>query len=572
VTTEIQFDEAAPADVLPPPIEVEGKPEAKPTAKKDKPKETAKADDGEEERRGGSRLSPEIRELRRNEDRTVKELIESFGDHTAYKIRLTRKEPESVRDASGKLVTTAGFLEWIEGKPIDESWIKMKYGGGKYEVYFRKRSERGGWEYGGQATIVVAGDPNLSDLPRAVQQTDGAAAIGRDSESPTMAKHAMDLMAKQLEREQERNDNPKDATGGVLVEMLREQLRDASRALTEMRTEMRETVNRPPPQSTEDRAKDKLLDKLMDGDTARLTAVRMQYESEIRQIKESMIELERRLRDQFDRDKQEMRSAHEREIGFVKSSCQSDVNASKMAFESALTAAKASFDTQKEILSAENRRLDRDNTSLRDDVKELRAKKEKTIVETLKDVKVIKEALGEDDDDSDKGTAEKIIEGIASPEGLAALKNIFGKEAPVAAAVQQPVASGKPKRRIIKDEEGNRYWLEPDGTRTGPLKAKAREGQPGTEQPQLPQIDPAVVTQVVGYLEGAFTNGTDPEIFARSAKPNVSDQMLMAIRDVGGVDAFLSKVAKLPASSPLLSSQLGRNWVRKVGKVLVGDE
>jgi len=37
-----------------------------------------------------------------------------------------------------------------------------------------------------------------------------------------------------------------------------------------------------------------------------------------------------------------------------------------------------------------------------------------------------------------------------------------------------------------------------------------------------------------------------------------------------GVDGFMSKVAKLQSASPL-ASQAGRNWVRKVGKALVGD-
>ena len=62
------------------------------------------------------------------------------------------------------------------------------------------------------------------------------------------------------------------------------------------------------------------------------------------------------------------------------------LTAARASYDTQLAAAKASFDTQKEIMSAENRRLDRENGELRGEVKELRAKKDKGLPEMAKEI------------------------------------------------------------------------------------------------------------------------------------------------------------------------------------------
>lgn len=532
------------------------------------PKSATEGDGFEETKRAP--MSPEIRALRSAEDKNLKDMIESFGDHTAYKIKVSRKEPETYRDrATGKIVNTGGFLRWVEGKPIDEEWVQSQFGGGKYELIFRKKGNRGGWEYGGAVTLQIAGDPDLSSLPSAGGETPATAATpAATGENPGMAKHAMDLMARQLEREQERSDRG-GGKSDPMIEMLRDELKESRRQLAEMGAQYREAANRPPPQTTEDKVKDTILTKLMDQDSARVQATRAQYESELRQAKESAIDNEKRLYDRFERDRQDMRNAHERELALLRSSHEANLAAARSSFEMSLQAAKSSFDTQKEIMTADNRRLDRDNSELRVEVKELRAKKEKTVIEQFKEMEIIKDAIGSDADNSDKGMGEKLLEGIGSPEGMAALKSIFGKSGPEVAPPPAPVAE-PPRRRVVMHADGQRYMQYPDGTLRGPLKPKAKPGS-APEESAMPQIDPASITLVVGYLERAFTGNQDPEIVAQSLKPQVPDPVMSAIRDVGGVDAFLAKVAKLPGSSPLASTQLGRNWVRKVGKALVGE-
>lgn len=572
-TTEHVFEDP-PAETPPPVADViaevaSGK---KPEAKVETKSKRDRDEDEDPPAPRGSAISPEMKALRTAEDRTLKEIIESFGESTSYKCRITRKQPQTVKDRNtGKIVQTGGFLEWVEGIPIDESWISERYAGGKYELYFRKRGAKGGWEFGGQVTIEIAGDPDLKTLPGGGATEPAATAAPQPSggENPTMAKAALDLMHAELNRANDRADKAGSGGGGELIEILREQLRESRAELAAFRTEMREQVNRPPPQSSEDKVKDKWFDKLLDGDSARLTAVRTQFESEIRMLKEQARDDEKRLYDRFERDRQDMRNAHEREIALLRTSHDSAMSSARSAMETQLAAAKASFDTQREIMAAENRRLERDNTEQRAEVKELRAKKDKGLAEMAKEIEATKDILGIGDGDEKQGIGDKVGDMLTNPEALAAIgKIIRGEPPPQQQAPAAPAQALPGKRSVVRHKDGKKYILEADGSLTGPLTKPPGKAGP----PPPPEIDPALISQMVVLLENAYSNGADPEIVARTAKPHVSDQMLTIIRDVGGVDAFLSKVAKLPGSSPLLSSQAGRNWVRKVGKSLVGDE
>jgi hypothetical protein len=81
---------------------------------------------------------------------------------------------------------------------------------------------------------------------------------------------------------------------------------------------------------------------------------------------------------------------------------------------------------------------------------------------------------------------------------------------------------------------------------------------------------------LVNYLERAFQSRQAPEVVAQSGRTAIPDNIIGWIRDndsrgTSGVDLFMSKVAKLPGTSPL-QTQAGRNWLRKVSKALTGDE
>jgi hypothetical protein len=136
--------------------------------------------------------------------------------------------------------------------------------------------------------------------------------------------------------------------------------------------------------------------------------------------------------------------------------------------------------------------------------------------------------------------------------------------------VGQPAAPPKPQ--ITLGPDGKRYLLMPDGSVRGPLKKKTPKVQPEAPpgEPPLPEIDPQQMAQAVGLLERAFAGNQEPEVVAQSAVSMIPPDVMECLRRMG-LEEFLVKVAKLPASSPLLANQAGKNWIRKFGKALVGE-
>lgn len=304
----------------------------------------------------------------------------------------------------------------------------------------------------------------------------------------------------------------------------------------------------------------KMFEALLDGDSARVTHLRTTHDSELRMLKENHREDEKRMRDAFERDKADLKSAHDREISLM-----------RQTNELQLQAAKASFETSKAVLEADNRRLQRENDELKSDNKELRAKKEKGPLEIVKEADQIKEVLGVGDGE-DKSGWEKAAEML--PSAIEAAKSYFK---PGGDGQQQQAAQGgqqqalQPKRKVVVDKtSGQRFILEADGTMSPAKKKPPPPPQPGPNgEPPIPQIAPETISTIINYLERAFTGNQEAEVVAQSGRAMVPEEIVTAIRD-HGVDGFLSKVAKLPSTSPL-SNQAGRNWMRKVGKALVGE-
>lgn len=510
-----------------------------------------------------------LRKIVSDESLALKQVLEHFGTDGAFTIKITRKEPEFVKDANGKAVPTRGFLETVD-RAIDETWLQSKYGGGIYELYFRLRN--GG--YAGHRTVAVAGEPNLGELPRSVPGSAvQAASQASNGESPSVVNKALE-MAGEIARQanEERRQAQQGGGDSAVVALLRDELRavrdqaaEDRRSLMEEIRSLRTAAATPPQPSPEQGFTTKLLDKMVDGESARMQAHRDRIDSEMRQLQQSHQDDIKRLNDRHEREIDRLQRDQQRQIDLLTTTQKTELATAKSSYEVQLAAAKTSFDTSKDILQAEKRRMEKELDDLRAEVKELRAKKDKSILDTVKEIDAIKDVIGGGDDDSERSAVDKLVEGIASPEGMAALSAIFNKGQPP----QQQAAPPPPRKpRVARNKTtGEPFVVSADGRTITPV----HKPPPPPEQGQLPQLDQGTVDLVVGYLERAFSAGTDPEIVAQSGRAQVPDDVLKAIRDLGGVDAFLSKVAKLPASSPLMSSQTGRNWVRKVGKALVGE-
>lgn len=529
--------------------------------------------------------SPEMTKLRNAEDQTLRELIENFGQAGSFRIGVKRRKPEEVRDpATGMLVTTAGHLTTLE-EIIDEDWLLNKYGGGVYELTFRRRDARGSFVHAGSRTVTIAGSPNLVELPRSVTVPGAAGPAPAPAESGKFVDKALDMMGKQLERAQDRADAPR-GTGAsdALLTMMQKQLDQSNARYERLDQQLRDLSNKPPEvKPPEDTAQSRMLDKLIDQDTARLTAARMQHDSEIRMLKESALAEDKRLRDVAERDKQMMQIAHERELTSLRMSFDSTMTAHKSSYDTQLQAAKSSYDTQMRMSDAENRKLTGDIAELRAEVKELRAKKDKSILEQAKELEAIKDAIGGDSEE--KSTADKVMDMVTNPDVFGAVAGMFSRNKPAEAAPQQAA----PKQpQILMAPGGKRFTVGPDG-QLYPLKrikaapppggqgvapAAASGEETGEEAPPapapvpIPTVDPADLQKVIAFFESAYTGGQAPDVVAQRIRPYLTEEILTFTRD-HGVDALLSKVARLPGSSPL-AVQDGRNWIREVGKLLVG--
>ncbi len=548
---------------------------------KDRPGKVAKRDKVE-------RLSPTMAAIRNEEEQSLKDWLDELGPVGAFKVQLKREQPKHVR-VNGRDVTTAGFLETYDHS-IDEEFIQREHGGGTYAVRVTRKGPSGSYKYETHRTIVIAGDPNLERLPASTPSVTGAAPAPAQ-EGLGFVKETFGVLKGEIDRLHERRETaaPRgiDPAIQVMLEQMRREAERRDRDMAELRAELTQARNTKPP---EDTFKDKMLSAMVDGESGRITTLRSTHESELRQVKESALEEHRRRDDRHERDVATLRQGHEREIATMKASYEREIAALRQTHEVTSAIATQSSNLQLKVLENDNKRLERELDTLRTELKDLRSRKDKTIIEQVKDIETIKNAL--DLDSGDKTNFDKLLEVVSSPAAAEFVGRIVGgKEGAAGAAgtAQPGVAQAQPQgptRTLVQAPDGSKFFNITDGkggSRLVPVKKKPKvipatvnpDGTVATPEIVLPEVDPAQVTLVVNYLERAFAARTEPEIVAQSGRTTVPEEILTWIRThdteaTSGVDLFMAKVAKLPGTSPLLS-QAGKNWLRKVGKALAGD-
>lgn len=511
------------------------------------------------EPKGAATLTPELKQIRAAEDASLRDMLDQFGPDGSFKIQVRRSEPEEwVDPATGRRVKVGGLLKTYE-QAIDEEFIQKTHGGGRIVLKVYKKGAKGGYVFGTQRTIDIAGDPRTDDIPRNQSVAAPNAAAQPAHESESLVTKAFTILTDEVKSARERADAPRTVVAPgtspeimAMLTMLQEQLKTRDAQIAAMQSEFREISTRKEPDSD---FKTQMLTSLMSGDKDRTQSIRIAYEAEIRALKEGFHQEEQRIRDRADREKDALRDSHMREIGNLKQS-----------HEVTLAAINAANVAGTKSLESEIRKLERDNTELRSEVKDLRAKKEKSLVEQIKDVDTIKELLGGGDDDSEKSTIQSIVEAIpAVPAAIAAARGMIpGQQA------QQPAQQRQAPKRVIMEHPNGEKFTSVNG-KLIPVKPKgAPTPPPGGPRP----LSPEVATQlpiVVGYLERALSNNTDPDTLAQSYKTMVPNEILMGISEMG-IEDFLLKVGNVPMSSPLFGSLASKNWLRKVQKALIGGE
>jgi hypothetical protein len=567
---------AAPAPEPPGSAAAELRPGDEATEPAPKPKD-AKDRDRDRDR---DRLSGPIRAIANAEDQSLKDWLDIIGTQGAFKVQLNRVKPSTIV-VNGKTIDTAGYLETYDTTFTDDD-IKRDWGGGTYTLKVTRKAADGSYKYerGLHRTIVIAGDPKVERLPGNAQAPTATAAPA--GENPSIVKAAFEVMQHQLERANAAPPRGIEPAVQLLLEQMRRDAERRDTELAELRAELRAAANQKPP---EDTVQARMLDKLIDGDSARITALRAQHASELEQLRESHRNEIRMINDRFDRDREAQAQAHQRMLDTIKNSYEREIAAMKSLGDVTTTSTKGSFDLQVHTLNAENKRLERDNDELRRDVRELRDKKDKSLMEQLKEIEALKDALGSGDEDKATSAWEKVAATVMNPAAIEQIGKIFQRPIPPQVQQAQIVAAQQAQARaqrpqIVRDARTGQKFAQvatPQGTQLVPVKkVLPRVSRPDGKQVEIPEVEPSTLAMLVSFLERSYVNNTEPVVVAQSGRSQVPGNILTWIRDndeggVSGVDLFLDKVAKLPGTSPL-RTQRGLNWLRKVSKALTGDE
>jgi hypothetical protein len=507
-------------------------------------------------------LSPDVVELSRPQKNGIKKRLREEHEnnladyiHTLtsggvqIKTSVVRDRP---KDWHGKDIT--GTIDSFH-EPISVDDIRDMFGGGTYRLQFFIPGSTGSWEYVTCRTVKLAGDPKIqSDTEK---PKNGA-------QNPDVVRDAMKMAhevtieerrrAERIEREARNYRDPSiDIVAGELAAS-RQQQAESQRVIYDMMNRRSDTS-----------PADHLLGKMMDNESGRISQLRAQHESEIRMKSEMHRDELERIHQRYEQNAQWQQAAHQREVESL-----------RMTLATQEKMLETSYRGQLRALERELEATRADLMQNKSEVSELRAKKDKGLVESLTEIATVKEALegfgGGDKEDG--STIERIISGVmGSPLAEGVASRLAGGGA-IAAAGAQPQPAPAPAVQDPNDLPINQPIQLPDGSvavrrpdgRVVTLRPK-RKPKPG-EVPEI-KLDPGEVQIAIQFMEAALANDTDPEQFAASARNVVPSDIIGALR-LQGVDHFLIKVAKLPETSPLLSMH-GKSWARKVAAILVGE-
>jgi hypothetical protein len=519
------------------------------------------------------KLSPTMRKIRDDEEQSLKAWLETIGTQGAFKVQLRRTEPATCWDTrKNDNVKVKGYLGTFD-HTIDEAFIAREYGGGTFALRVTRQGADGSYQYekGLHRTIEIAGEPRTDRLPSNAPQAPPQAPASH-GESGTVVQHALDMMERMVSKQGAHEPKGIDPAMAMLVEQMRESQRTQAKEMAELRAELSQARNQKPP---EDPFRDRMLDKLIDGDSARVTALRTQHDSEIRMLKEGHQQEIRLLEDRHDRAMKQVQQSHEIMLANMKASYEREIAAVNTAHQVAATATSTTKDVTVTTLNAEIRRMETELAALRTENKELRERKDKSVIEQIKDMKVLKEALGDGEDGEGSTIKEAIAMIPAAIEGIGGIvANRAAAQQPQQAQARAVATQQQQRPRVVAAQNGER--LMQVGNKLVPVKPKPKVVTTDAgETIEIPKIEDSTLKLIISQLEAAFGRDEDPNIVAQTAKAMIPPDILAWIRQhhteqVAGVDLFMQKVAKLPGTSPL-ATQGGRNWLRKVGAALIGE-
>lgn len=503
---------------------------------------------------GGARREPitSADAISNADEKSVFEWLSDIGSGATVRIKLYRTSPSTWKGHNIK-----GYIDDY-AEAFTENDIRERCGGGKFQVKTYKTAAKGGWQYAGTRSFDVSGDPKVTgelagddDEVVTVPPLEGPATARAMGAIERVADNER-KRAERLEDEVRQNRNNSGTDMGMLNAMLEpmklqmkaigDQLLAAQKALADKDTKIVELLTRKP----ESTFQDKLLDKMVDGESARIEGLRENHASELRQIRENHAAELRQSREHAKDELDQREKSHNREIDNMNRS-----------FGQATDGLKLGYDGRIEALKSRIADLESRLTQLGAEHGALVARKDEGPIEQMEKFALLKnamEGLGIGGGQEQGSVFERIAMGVLDSPLVKAVANRV-EQAPAAPPPQQ-------QRRRRPQQQA-------PVTQDVQVPADGSPAAPGTAVPAKTTIklNPNDIKVAVGFMENAVRNNQDPIQFAESAKSMVPGDILLVIKQMG-VEEFLTKVAKVDESSPLMS-MAGKNFLRKVVNYLL---
>lgn len=497
------------------------------------------------------------------EEQSIADWLRQLAPDGSVKVRVSRTEP---RYHNGKKM--AGILGWHQEMITDEM-VKELYGGGTFKLQVQTPNAKGAYVYRAQRTIEIVGTPKMPAELEPLDDPELSAPM-RQPEQPDLARHALMTMERITQDERKRAERMEEAvrerpTGidTALLETISAPLRDQVRVQSEELRELRRSLDdketrliesmRP----KEDSVQGRLLEKMIAGDSARIDALRIQHESELRQMREFSREEVKRAEDKLQRLVEIQEKAHERETASL-----------RMGYESQLKNLEISYTAQIRNLESQIGNLQADLGAAKAELAALRAQRETPLEEQVTRLSALKDLLGGLGGGGEEKEEPAWLQAMSAVLGSDIVKNVGQRiaSAPGSTPAQPPKLNEQ--QRLLLLARRRAAMQQQRAQLQAQQQAQPPEGQVEV-QPMKIKINPTDLAPAIQFIETAVRNDTDPTNFAQTVRAFVPVSIIEALR-TDGVDALLSQV-QLQTDSPL-NTQFGRNFLTKVAQILAGHK
>jgi len=399
------------------------------------------------------------------------------------------------------------------------------------------------------------------------------------AEDPSLSQKAMEMaqenLAAERSRAQRAEDHARSASqfdGNMIAQFTRPfelqiQAQTAqTQALQQQVADLIKEINNKKENSSD------VFGRIVENNDSRLMAIKEQHASELRTLRErhdaevtrlrdNNEQERRRLEDRLNNDLAQRDRTHEAEIRRIEKTHESE----KLMFQHAIG-------SKEEVLRGRIADLDRSLTETKAEIGHLRAIKEKSPIENMKEMAEFKAAVEDltgGGGEKEEGIGTQII-GAIGPLVEAFSSRVQNAQVQQAAAPQQqqrPQQQMRRRRNVIPIQQHPGQ-----GGQVQQVQQQQPQQQPQQQVPQqqIIELNASEVQTAVLFLESAVANGTDPATFAGSARTMVPGDILSAI-EAYGIERFLVEVARVPDSSNLLTIA-GRKFLKKVAQILAGQQ